>query len=237
MLKARSQQDQWENAAVIIVAIIIAFVLVTMCFYGRIKQFFKARCYSSLSGEDNEEDGLVTVNLEEDDEDEAPKPNEALISDREVIWLYASHALQAFGDRLWQFAIPIMFMLLWTDTLFPTAIFQFSLSVSSFVLTAPMGNWIDRNDRLHVFKLAVFGQNIFIVINCVLVWMLAYMRLTTTTTTTITTISPTVNATTSSVPQTTSPLTFFEATIFILVLMSAITAELGGTVRSSSYRH
>ena len=206
MLSARSQQDQWENAAVIVVAIIIAFVLLTMCFYGRVKQFFYARCYSSLSSEDNEEDGLVTVNLEEDDEDEAPKPNEALISDREVIWLYASHALQAFGDRLWQFGVPIMFMLVWPKTLFPTAVFQFSLSVSSFVLTAPMGNWIDRNDRLHVFKLAVFGQNIFIVINCVLVWMLADMRLTT--------IGPTVNATASSassMPQTTSPFIRYSA--------------------------
>lgn len=163
-----SQQEDWENVAVIVVAILIVIVLVTMCVLDRIKLFFKALCYSRLRNENDDEDGEVTMDLDKD-------ANHPLISENDLIWLYISHALQAFGDRLWQFSVPILFMLVWDNTLLPTAIFQFALCMSTFLLTAPMGNWIDRTDRLNVFKHAVVGQNVCIIINCVLVWMLAYL--------------------------------------------------------------
>ena len=166
--KPTGQQEDWENVAVIVVAILIVIVLVTMCVFDRIKRFIKARCYSKLRDEDDGEDDEVTIDLDKDG-------NHALISEGDLIWLYISHALQAFGDRLWQFSVPILFMLVWDNTLLPTAIFQFALCMSTFLLTAPMGNWIDRTDRLVVFKNAVVGQNVCIIINCLLVWMLAYL--------------------------------------------------------------
>ena len=44
---------------------------------------------------------------------------------KQRLFLYCTHSLQTFGDRLWAFAVPILFINIWPQTLLPSAIFVF----------------------------------------------------------------------------------------------------------------
>jgi hypothetical protein len=70
------------------------------------------------------------------------------------IYIYVSHALSAFGDRMWQFAIPILFMEVWDDTLLPSAIFTFATYLAGFFLMPYVGDWVDRSPRLYVVQVS-----------------------------------------------------------------------------------
>ncbi|TYZ68533.1 hypothetical protein PybrP1_000157, partial [[Pythium] brassicae (nom. inval.)] len=52
-------------------------------------------------------------------ETEVVGPNEP--PKRVLMYLYISHFLSAWGDRMWQFAVPILFMEVFVDTLLPSA--------------------------------------------------------------------------------------------------------------------
>lgn len=92
--------------------------------------------------------------------------NQRVVSAKERWYLYVCHFLQTFGDRMWSFAVPILFMNIWTDTLFPSALFSFFLYASVGLCMARTGKWIDRTDRLSVMRVAVWGQNLCVILNC-----------------------------------------------------------------------
>lgn len=73
--------------------------------------------------------------------------------------LYFSHLLAQFGDRLWQFAIPVLFITVWKDTVLPSAIFEFLLSAIRIVLVPMVGRRVDTTDRLKLVRFGTFGQN------------------------------------------------------------------------------
>ena len=50
------------------------------------------------------------------------------------------------------FAIPILFMEVWDDTLLPSAIFTFATYLAGFFLMPYVGAWVDRSPRLYVMK-------------------------------------------------------------------------------------
>lgn len=86
--------------------------------------------------------------------------------------LYVSHMLAQFGDRLWQFAVPILFISVWTDTLLPSAIFQFALSVLRIVFVPAVGRRVDTTDRLKLVRFGTFGQNTCIFVSGALLALL-----------------------------------------------------------------
>ena len=77
-----------------------------------------------------------------------------------AIWrLYVSHLLAQFGDRLWQFAVPILFISVWTDTVLPSAIFEFLLQVLRILFVPAVGRRVDTMDCLKLVSFGTFGQN------------------------------------------------------------------------------
>eukprot|EP00808_Paulinella_micropora_P028463 g79866.t1 len=91
--------------------------------------------------------------------------NPELLPKRVRAALYMAHLLQSFGERLWNFAVPILFMSIWTDTLFPSALFSFVLSGGSFLLMGRAGAWMDRANRWVVMRRSVGVHNALIVGN------------------------------------------------------------------------
>ena len=79
--------------------------------------------------------------------------------------LYASHFLSAFGDRLWQFAIPVLFMEIWDQTLLPSAIFSFAIYSSSLLFMPAIGTWVDRSPRLPMIRTSILVQNVSIFVS------------------------------------------------------------------------
>ena len=82
-----------------------------------------------------------------------------LLPREDRVRLYSAHALSKFGDRMWEFGVPILFMELYTETLLPSALFTLALYSASLLLMAPVGSWVDRTERLRVIRLSVYGQN------------------------------------------------------------------------------
>jgi len=89
-----------------------------------------------------------------------------------MMHLYLAHGLQAFGDRMWAFAVPVMLIDLYPDSLMPCALYSLGLNFSLIFLTSPVSAWIDRTNRLKVFTTAVWAQGLLILINCGLVMAL-----------------------------------------------------------------
>ena len=86
--------------------------------------------------------------------------------------LYASHALSKFGDRLWAFAIPVLFVRIWPGTFLPAATFSLALYAFSFIFMAYVGGFVDKNDRMRVVRTAIFGQKFCILGSCALMYLI-----------------------------------------------------------------
>jgi iron-regulated transporter 1 len=94
---------------------------------------------------------------------------------RSLPFLYLSHALSAFGDRMWQFAIPILFMEIWDDSLLPAALFALVTNCATFLLMAHVGKWVDRSPRMALMRISLLGQNAAIATSCLLLYSLVYL--------------------------------------------------------------
>eukprot|EP01084_Bolivina_argentea_P006487 12314_1 len=87
--------------------------------------------------------------------------------------LYTSHLLQTFGDRLWQFAIPILFTEFYTHSILPQSVFAFATNAAVFVFMPTFGSWIDIANRLFVVRSTILIQNICIIISSVLLYIMS----------------------------------------------------------------
>ena len=86
--------------------------------------------------------------------------------------LYASHALSRFGDRMWEFAIPIMFVSIYKDTLLPAALFSLGIYSSGLLLLPLVGRWVDVTPRIKVVRTCVYVDNVCTAMVCGLLFLL-----------------------------------------------------------------
>eukprot|EP01083_Nonionella_stella_P179671 638603_1 len=96
------------------------------------------------------------------------------VNSSSFLLLYTSHFLQTFGDRLWQFAVPLLFTELFTNTLFPQALFLFFTNLAVSLFIPLFGAWIDSTNRLYVVTTTIWLQNISIIISCIIMFILGY---------------------------------------------------------------
>ncbi|CAM1307519.1 SLC40A1 (predicted) [Pycnogonum litorale] len=75
---------------------------------------------------------------------------------------YCSRALTSWGDRMWLFAIGIFMVRLEEDSLRLAATYGALSSVAVIILGEPIGDWVDRTDRLTAARIALFSQNTFV---------------------------------------------------------------------------
>ena len=104
-----------------------------------------------------------------------PSNNHSAALARSLPFLYLSHALSAFGDRMWQFAIPILFMEIWDDSLLPAALFALVTNCATFLAMAHVGKWVDRSPRMALMRTSLLGQNAAIATSCLLLYSLVYL--------------------------------------------------------------
>jgi hypothetical protein len=67
-----------------------------------------------------------------------------------VAMLFASHFLSAWGDRMWQFAVPLLFMEMFVDNLAPTAVYALVVYLACVQFMPSVGSWVDKKPRLMV---------------------------------------------------------------------------------------
>ena len=81
-----------------------------------------------------------------------------------LMYLYAGHFLSCFGDRLWQFAVPVLLMDVMVDTLLPGALFSLSIYLGCILAMPYVGKWIDTTSRRRVKLLSLVIENVCIVV-------------------------------------------------------------------------
>ena len=86
--------------------------------------------------------------------------------------LYISHFLQTFGDRLWQFALPILFTEVYNNSILPQAIFAFGTYSAVFTVMPAFGSWIDTTNRSFVINTTIIIQNICIIVSSILLYII-----------------------------------------------------------------
>lgn len=74
-----------------------------------------------------------------------------------------SHFLSAFGDRVWQFAVPVLFMTIWSNTLLPGAIYSFVVNLITANVYPKIGNWVDSKSStagglMKTMRTAILGE-------------------------------------------------------------------------------
>ncbi|UIZ21603.1 hypothetical protein KXD40_000694 [Peronospora effusa] len=79
---------------------------------------------------------------------------------RVLMYLYAGHLLSAWGDRMWQFAVPVLFMEIFVDTLLPSACFSLVMYTTCLVAIPSVGRQLDAVNRWKAMRLAIVLENI-----------------------------------------------------------------------------
>lgn len=90
-------------------------------------------------------------------------------------FIYVSHFFSTFGDRMWQFAIPILFIEIWPKTILPCSIFMFGNNIAQFLLLPYVGGWSDRRSRSYVIKTCIIGQNLSIMLCSFVLFLLVHL--------------------------------------------------------------
>ncbi|CAK4127756.1 unnamed protein product, partial [Aphanomyces euteiches] len=81
--------------------------------------------------------------------------------------MYASHFMSSWGDRMWQFAMPLLFMEIFVDTLLPSALFSLIVYVVGVLAVPSVGAWIDHTNRLRVMRVSILVENGCIILSTV----------------------------------------------------------------------
>eukprot|EP00471_Norrisiella_sphaerica_P009718 CAMPEP_0184498906 /NCGR_PEP_ID=MMETSP0113_2-20130426/40167_1 /TAXON_ID=91329 /ORGANISM="Norrisiella sphaerica, Strain BC52" /LENGTH=578 /DNA_ID=CAMNT_0026886623 /DNA_START=248 /DNA_END=1984 /DNA_ORIENTATION=+ len=92
-----------------------------------------------------------------------------------VYWRVCSlEFIGAFGDRMWLFAIPILFEEIWPGTLLPVAVYNFVLYLLLIIIMPLGGTLIDRQPRMKLMTMAIIIDNIFVSLASALTLMTSF---------------------------------------------------------------
>lgn len=94
-----------------------------------------------------------------------------------VLALYVAHFVGAWGDRMWQFATPILFVDIFGDTLLPSALYAICVYSCCVLCVPAVGAWVDRSERLWVVQLAIAVDNACVLATSALLALLALCML------------------------------------------------------------
>lgn len=90
-------------------------------------------------------------------------------------YLYVSHFLSAWGDRMWQFAVPLLFMTIFVNTLLPSVCFSLCSYVATVLVMPHLGPWIDSSNRWTLMRTSILVENTAIVITSSSIALMLYV--------------------------------------------------------------
>ncbi|KAL2633833.1 hypothetical protein R1flu_005312 [Riccia fluitans] len=123
-----------------------------------------------LAPGDDEKEEHATLFPSSDNSSDRQPPIGALVP-----YLYWSHFLSRWGDRMWEFAVGLLMITIWPDSLLLTAVYGLTEAASIAAFGVVVGNWVDRTHRLKVVQIALGLQNCSVMIAGLLLgFLLAY---------------------------------------------------------------
>lgn len=90
--------------------------------------------------------------------------------------LFVSHFLSTWNSRLFEAAVVYFLADIFPNNLLPISLYALLRNAVAIVLTAPVGSWIDRGNRLTVVRASIVGQRISVAASCGIFWTLLWRR-------------------------------------------------------------
>lgn len=86
--------------------------------------------------------------------------------------LYTSHFLSTWNSRLFEFGAALFLTSVFPGTLLPVSIYSLVRNAGYIVFAQPLGNWINRGNRLDIIRTSIVGQRIPVAASCALLLVL-----------------------------------------------------------------
>lgn len=107
---------------------------------------------------------------EGDDDDPAVIPNRVPRS--LALRLYVSHFLSTWNSRLFEFGAALFLTFIYPGTLLPVSIYSLVRNAGYIIFAQPVGNWINKGNRLNLIRASIIGQRLPVAASCALLLVL-----------------------------------------------------------------
>ncbi|CAL1527364.1 unnamed protein product [Lymnaea stagnalis] len=95
----------------------------------------------------------------------------SLLKEMANLFVYFSHFLSSWGDRMWSFGVGLFLIKISPESLQLTAVHGLSMGLSVLFLGALVGDIVDETPRLKAAQTALLLQNLFVVICAVVIYL------------------------------------------------------------------
>lgn len=86
--------------------------------------------------------------------------------------LYVSHFLSTWNSRVFEFGAALFLTSIFPGTLLPVSIYSLVRNAGYIIFAQPVGNWINKGNRLHLIRASIIGQRIPVAASCALLLVL-----------------------------------------------------------------
>lgn len=107
---------------------------------------------------------------EGDDTDPAVIPNN--VPKSLGLRLYVSHFLSTWNSRVFEFGAALFLTSIFPGTLLPVSIYSLVRNAGYIIFAQPVGNWINKGNRLNLIRASIIGQRVPVAASCALLLVL-----------------------------------------------------------------
>lgn len=86
--------------------------------------------------------------------------------------LYVSHFLSTWNSRLFEFGAALFLTFIFPGTLLPVSIYSLVRNAGYILFAQPVGNWINKGNRLNLIRTSIIGQRVPVAASCALLLVL-----------------------------------------------------------------
>ncbi|KAL3832525.1 hypothetical protein ACJMK2_024160 [Sinanodonta woodiana] len=99
-----------------------------------------------------------------------------VLSTKIKAFVYISHTLSAWGDRMWAFGVGLFMVEIAPESLRLTAIYGFATGIAILFAGALLGDWIDKTPRLRAARTALIIQNTSVILCALVVYVVIWFK-------------------------------------------------------------
>ncbi|KAK3603585.1 hypothetical protein CHS0354_017299 [Potamilus streckersoni] len=99
-----------------------------------------------------------------------------VLSTKIKAFVYISHTLSAWGDRMWAFGVGLFMVEIAPESLRLTAIYGFATGIAILFAGALLGDWIDKTPRLRAARTALIIQNMSVILCALVVYVIIWFK-------------------------------------------------------------
>lgn len=86
--------------------------------------------------------------------------------------LYTSHFLSTWNSRLFEFGAALFLTSVFPGTLLPVSVYSLVRNAGYIIFAQPLGNWINKGNRLNIIRTSIVGQRVPVAASCALLLVL-----------------------------------------------------------------